>query len=753
MTQTKTYGETVTFLGTEFTTSGLVNSDTVDSVTLTSGGAAATASVTGSPYDIVASAAVGTGLANYTITYLDGELTVGAKALTITADDQTKTYGDTVTFLGTEFTTSGLINSDTVDSVTLTSGGAAATASVTGSPYDIVASAAVGTGLANYTITYLDGELTVGAKALTITADDQTKTYGDTVTFLGTEFTTSGLVNSDTVDSVTLTSGGAAATASVTGSPYDIVASAAVGTGLANYSITYLDGELTVWAKALTITADDQTKTYGDTVTFLGTEFTTSGLVNSDTVDSVTLTSGGAAATASVTGSPYDIVASAAVGTGLANYSITYLDGELTVGAKALTITADDQTKTYGDTVTFLGTEFTTSGLVNSDTVDSVTLTSGGAAATASVTGSPYDIVASAAVGTGLANYTITYLDGELTVGAKALTITADDQTKTYGDTVTFLGTEFTTSGLTNSDTVDSVTLTSGGAAATASVTGSPYDIVASAAIGTGLANYTITYLDGELTVSAKALTITADDQTKTYGDTVTFLGTEFTTSGLTNSDTVDSVTLTSGGAAATASVTGSPYDIVASAAIGTGLANYSITYLDGELTVSAKALTITADDQTKTYGDTVTFLGTEFTTSGLTNSDTVDSVTLTSGGAAATASVTGSPYDIVASAAVGTGLANYSITYLDGELTVGAKALTITADDQTKTYGDTVTFLGTEFTTSGLANSDTVDSVTLTSGGAAATASVTGSPYDIVASAAVGTGLANYTITYLDGS
>ncbi len=401
----------------------------------------------------------------------------------------------------------------------------------------------------------------------------------------------------------------------------------------------------------------------------------------------MTLTSGGAAATASVTGSPYDIVASAAVGTGLANYSITYLDGELTVSAKALTITADDQTKTYGDTVTFLGTEFTTSGLTNSDTVDSVTLTSGGAAATASVTGSPYDIVASAAVGTGLANYSITYLDGELTVSAKALTITADDQTKTYGDTVTFLGTEFTTSGLTNSDTVDSVTLTSGGAAATASVTGSPYDIVASAAVGTGLANYSITYLDGELTVSAKALTITADDQTKTYGDTVTFLGTEFTTSGLVNSDTVDSVTLTSGGAAATASVTGSPYDIVASAAVGTGLANYSITYLDGELTVSAKALTITADDQTKTYGDTVTFLGTEFTTSGLTNSDTVDSVTLTSGGAAATASVTGSPYDIVASAAVGTGLANYSITYLDGELTVTKADAIIDVNGYTDVY------------------------------------------------------------------
>ena len=215
-------------------------------MTLTSSGAAATASVGGSPYDIVASAAVGTGLANYTITYIDGELTVEAKALTITADDLTKTYGDFIMFAGTEFSTSGLVNADTVDSVTLTSSGAAATASVGGSPYDIVASAAVGTGLANYTITYIDGELTVEAKALTITADDLTKTYGDSITFAGTEFSTSGLVNADTVDSVTLTSSGAAATASVGGSPYDIVASAAVGTGLANYTITYIDGELTV---------------------------------------------------------------------------------------------------------------------------------------------------------------------------------------------------------------------------------------------------------------------------------------------------------------------------------------------------------------------------------------------------------------------------------------------------------------------------------------------------------------------------
>ena len=45
-------------------------------------------------------------------------------------------------------------------------------------------------------------------------------------------FTTSGLVNSDTVTSVSLSSPGAAATATVAGSPYAIVASGAVGSGL-----------------------------------------------------------------------------------------------------------------------------------------------------------------------------------------------------------------------------------------------------------------------------------------------------------------------------------------------------------------------------------------------------------------------------------------------------------------------------------------------------------------------------------------
>src|SRR5262249_51160153 len=137
-----------------------------------------------------------------------------------------KAYGSAFTFAGTEFTVSGLNNGDSVSSVTLTSAGAPATATVAGSPYAIVASAAVGTGLGNYTISYVSGSLAANAKALPVTANTTSKTYGRAVTFAGTEFSSSGLVNGDTVTSVPLTSAGAPATATVAGSPYSIVPSA-----------------------------------------------------------------------------------------------------------------------------------------------------------------------------------------------------------------------------------------------------------------------------------------------------------------------------------------------------------------------------------------------------------------------------------------------------------------------------------------------------------------------------------------------
>ena len=109
-------------------------------------------------------------------------------------------------------------------------------------------------------------------------------------------------------------------------------------------------------------------------------------------------------------------------------------------------------------------------------------------------------------------------------------------------------------------------------------------------------------------------------------------------------------------------------------------------------LTVNPAPLTITANNQSKTYGATLTLNGTEFTSTALQNGETIGSVTLTSSGTAAGAGVSGSPYDIVPSDATGGTFdpGNYAITYNNGSLTVGKANATISVTPYTTIYDGT---------------------------------------------------------------
>ncbi|GAB1451574.1 hypothetical protein MASR2M47_16300 [Draconibacterium sp.] len=87
---------------------------------------------------------------------------------------------------------------------------------------------------------------TINQASLSITANDATKCFGDVFSFLGTEFTSSGLIGIETIGTITLTSAGAAAGA-VAGS-YTIAPSNATGGtfDVANYSVTYNNGNMLV---------------------------------------------------------------------------------------------------------------------------------------------------------------------------------------------------------------------------------------------------------------------------------------------------------------------------------------------------------------------------------------------------------------------------------------------------------------------------------------------------------------------------
>ncbi|NYS25647.1 MBG-2 domain-containing protein, partial [Rhodobacteraceae bacterium 2376] len=101
-----------------------------------------------------------------------------------------------------------------------------------------------------------------------------------------------------------------------------------------------------------------------------------------------------------------------------------------------------------------------------------------------------------------------------------------------------------------------------------------------------GLANYTITFADGTLSVTPAPLTITAEDREKVFGEELELGTTAFADSGLRNDDRVDSVFLFSAGTPADAPVAASPYAIEVSDPVGSGLGNYVITLLPGQLVV-----------------------------------------------------------------------------------------------------------------------------------------------------------------------
>jgi hypothetical protein len=172
-------------------------------------------------------------------------LQVEKAELTVTADAQTKVYGESIPEL--TFKYSGFVSGEDASALSALPG--ISTLLEASSNVGIYTDAiAVSGGEAdNYLIQHVAGNMVVTRAPLTLTARDQEKEEGTTFSFTGTEFTTSGLLFSDEVTSATLTSEGALEGATEAGSPYAIEISNAIGTGLENYSISYLNGTMIIF--------------------------------------------------------------------------------------------------------------------------------------------------------------------------------------------------------------------------------------------------------------------------------------------------------------------------------------------------------------------------------------------------------------------------------------------------------------------------------------------------------------------------
>jgi gliding motility-associated-like protein len=714
---TKVYGTANPALSVTYT--GFVNGD--DNTSLTTQPGVTTTTVTGSAVGTYPVTASGAASANYTISYTDGTLTVTQATLTIAANNATKTYGTANPALSVTY--AGFVNGD--DNTSLTTQPGVTTTAVTGSPVGTYPVTASGAASANYTISYTDGVLTVTQATLTIAANNATKVYGTVNPSLSVTY--AGFVNGD--DNTSLTTQPGVTTTAVTGSAVGTYPVTASGAASANYTISYTDGTLTVTQATLTIAANNATKTYGTANPALSVAYT--GFVNGD--DNTSLTTQPSVTTTAVTGSPVGSYPVTASGAASANYTISYTDGTLTVTQATLTIAANNATKTYGTTNPALSVTYT--GFVNGD--DNTSLTTQPGVTTTAVTGSAVGSYPITASGAASANYTISYTDGTLTVTQATLTIAANNATKTYGTANPALSVTY--AGFVNGD--DNTSLTTQPGVTTTAVTVSAVGTYPVTASGAASANYTISYTDGTLTVTQATLTIAANNATKTYGTANPALSVTY--AGFVNGD--DNTSLTTQPGVTTTAVTGSPVGTYPVTASGATSANYSISYTTGTLTVTQAALTIAANNATKTYGTANPALSVTY--AGFVNGD--DNTSLTTQPGVTTTAVTGSPVGSYPVTASGAASANYTISYTDGTLTVTKATLTITANNATKTYGTVNPALSVTYT--GFVNGD--DNTSLTTQPSITTTAVTGSPVGSYPVTASGAASANYTISYTGGT
>ncbi|PKQ60322.1 hypothetical protein BZG01_21090, partial [Labilibaculum manganireducens] len=656
---------------------------------------------------------------NYNLTFVSKDFSITKKSLTITAENKSKVYDGAVYSPFTVSYSGFATGEDETDlSGTLVYSGTATTATNVGTGYVITPG---GLTSSNYAITFVDGSLDITQKAITVTVDaGQTKVYGDadpTFTYTASSVLEAG-------DSF---SGALSRTSGESVGTYAI-SQGSLSAGL-NYDLTFVSKDFSITQKALTITAEGKSKEY-DGAVYSGFTVTYAGFIRGEDETDLggALVYSGTARTATNVGTGYVITPG---GLTSSNYAITFVDGSLDITQKSLTITAENKSKEY-DGAVYSGFTVTYAGFITGeDETDlSGTLVYSGTATTATNVGTGYVITPG---GLTSSNYAITFVDGSLDITQKSLTITAENKSKEYdgavysGFTVTYVGF------ITGEDETDlGGVLAYSGTASTATNVGIGYVITPG---GLTSSNYAITFVDGSLDITQKAITVTANTgQTKVYGDadpTYTY----------TLSSALESGDSFSGALSRTSGESAGSYAIL-QGTLSAG-SNYDLTFVSKDFSITQKAITVTANTgQTKAYGDadpTFTY----------TASSALESGDSFSGALSRTSGESVGTYAI-SQGSLSAGL-NYDLTFVSKDFSITQKALTITAEGKSKEY-DGAVYIGFTVTSAGfISGEDATDlSGTLVYSGTATTATNVGTGYVITPG---GLTSSNYAITFVDGS
>ncbi|MBJ2125964.1 MBG domain-containing protein [Flavobacterium sp. IB48] len=559
-----------------------------------------------------------------------GEIT--PKEITVTADaSQAKVYGDV------EPSLSYTITPDLVSGDSFTGTLERAVGENIGTYAIAQGTLSAGT---NYNLTYVADDFEITAKPITVTADaSQRKVYG-TADPVFTYAVSPSLVGNDAFSGTLERISG------------ENVGNYAIGQGTltagGNYAVTYVGKDFEITAKTIEVTANSQTKVYGETDSALTYSFAPS-LESGDSF------------TGELSRVAGENIGDYAINQGTlsagSNYSIDYVSKDYTITAKPITVTVDaSQKKIYGSAEPIL-TSTVSPSLVGTD------------AFTGALSRIIGENVGSYAIEQGDlsagSNYTITFESKDFEITPKEISVSVNaSQSKYYGEAdpiFTYTASEALVSGNSFSG---SLSRANGENAGTYDYT------IGSLSAGS---NYVLTLVTSDaFTIAAKPITVTADaSQTKVYG-TADPVFTYAVSPSLVGNDAFSGTLERISG------------ENVGNYVIGQGTltagGNYAVTYVGKDFEITAKTIEVTADSKTKVYGETDSALTYSFAPS-LESGDSF------------TGELSRAMGENIGNYAINQGTlsagSNYSIDYVSKDYTITAKPITVTVDaSQTKVYG-----------------------------------------------------------------
>ena len=637
-------------------------------------------------YDVVVSNACGSATSTPVAV-----LTVNQKALTVTGiTANNKVYdGNTTATLNTAGATLvGVVSGHTV---TLNTGGATGTFDTknvgTGKTVTVAGLTISGADAGNYTLTQPTTTANITAKSLTvsgITANNKIYDGGITATLNTGGAALVGVVSGDSVTLNTASATGAFANKTVgTGKTVTVSGLTISGTGVGNYALTQPTATADITAKNLTvsgITASNKIYDGGTVATLNTVSAALVGVVGGDAVTLNTGSPAGAFANKNVgTGKTVAVSGLTISGGDAGNYTLTQPTASADITARALTVSATGVNKVYDGavtaTVTLSDDRVAGDALTTSYTSASFANKNVGTGKTVSVSGISIS-------GADAGNYTFnTTATTTANITTLAITVTAVASTKAYDGTTSSSGSPSIAPALVGGDTsgfTQSYDTKHVGTGKTLTPSGSVND-------GNSGNNYNVSFTSITTgVITARAITVTAATNTKSYDGTTSAAATPTITVGsLAAGDTAnfsESYSTKHVGMGKTLTPSGSVTD-------GNGGNNYAVTFAnDTTGVITARAITVTAATDSKVYDGMAVSGGVPTITAGsLASGDTASFTQVFD-------SKNAGPRTLTPAGAVsdGNGGNNYAVTYATASGSISTRTLAVTATGVNKVYDGT---------------------------------------------------------------